>query len=274
MGPANDNRRPFLSGIILAAGASTRMGRAKQLLPLENRPLLQHVVDAAAASCLDEIILVLGHRAEEIRAAIHRPTRVRVEVNADYLEGQSTSLRTGLRAASPRAEAAAVLLGDQPRVTAQLIDRVAAAFANSAACVVRPVYSETVDFLANSASTSSARAVGDSFHSKSKHSSAHPELVEGSASRLSIPSSGIGGRGVPGHPVFLARRIWPDIEELRGDQGARALLDAHPEWLLEVAVAGEEAPHDVDTWEDYRYSVGGEPPSTMQATADNLRGRT
>ena len=87
MGPANDNRRPFLSGIILAAGTSTRMGRAKQLLPLDNRPLLQHVVDATAASCLDEIILVLGHGAEEIRAAIPCPTRVRVEVSHRQIEG-------------------------------------------------------------------------------------------------------------------------------------------------------------------------------------------
>lgn len=226
MGPADDNRRPFLSGIILAAGTSTRMGRAKQLLPLENRPLLQHVVDATVASCLDEIILVLGHRAEEIHAAIHCPARVRVVTNADYAEGQSTSLRAGLRAASSRGEAAAVLLGDQPRVTAPLIDRVAAAFADSAACVVRPVY------------------------------------------------SGVGGHNVPGHPVFLARRIWPDIDKLRGDQGARALLVAHPEWLLEVAIDGEEAPRDVDTWEDYRYSVGSAAPSTMPAAADNLRGRT
>ena len=225
MGPANDNRRPFLSGIILAAGTSTRMGRAKQLLPLDNRPLLQHVVDATAASCLDEIILVLGHCAEEIRTAINCPERVRVVLNTEYAEGQSTSLRAGLRAASPRTEAAAVLLGDQPRVSAQLIDRVAAAFANCAACVVRPVY------------------------------------------------SGVGGHSVPGHPVFWARRVWPDIDKLRGDQGARDLLIAHPEWLREVSVEGE-APGDVDTWEDYRYSVGYAAPSTLQVTADNLRGRT
>jgi len=224
LGPANDNRRPFLSGIILAAGTSTRMGQAKQLLQLDNRPLLQHVVDATAASCLDDIILVLGHRAEEIRTAINCADRVRVVVNTEYAEGQSTSLRAGLRAASPRTEAAAVLLGDQPGVTAQLIDRVAVAFANSAACVVRPVYSE------------------------------------------------VGGHKVPGHPVFLARRVWSDIDKLRGDQGARDLLIAHPEWLREVSVEGE-APRDVDTWEDYRYSVGYPTPSTLQATADNLRGR-
>ena len=194
---------PFLSAIILAAGSSTRMGRPKQLLPLAGRPLLQHVVDAAAASCLDEIIVVLGHRADEVRAALTCPERVRVVVNPDYAAGQSTSLRAGVRAANPSAAAAAVLLGDQPGVSAQLIDTVAAAFFNARALVVRPVYG--------------------------------------------APN----GRRVPGHPVFLARSVWPDVEALRGDQGARSLLAAHPEWLLEVAVEGG-VPRDIDTWEEYR----------------------
>ncbi len=207
MGPADTNRYPFLSGIILAAGTSTRMGRPKQLLSLEGRPLLQHVVDAAVASCLDEIIVVLGHRAEEIRAAINCPDPVRMIVNAEYAEGQSTSLRAGLRAASPRAKAAAVLLGDQPRVTAQLINTVAAAFRDACADVVRPVYCD-------------------------------PD-----------------GRHVPGHPVFLARRVWPDMDELRGDEGARALLAVHPEWLREVLVEGDP-PRDIDTWDDYRSTAG------------------
>lgn len=200
------------------------MGRPKQLLPLQGRPLLQHVVDTAVASSLDEIILVLGHRAREILSAITCPDRVRVVVNAEYAEGQSTSLRAGLRTASPYAEAAAVLLGDQPRATPQLIDAMAAAFRSAAACAVRPVY------------------------------------------------AGVGGRRVPGHPVFLARRVWPEMDKLRGDQGARDLLGAHPEWLLEVSVDGD-VPPDVDTWEDYRHSVGDEPTPARHAPADNLRGR-
>jgi molybdenum cofactor cytidylyltransferase len=210
MGPAN--RRPFLSGIILAAGTSTRMGHPKQLLPLEGRPLLQHVLDAAIASCLEEIILVLGHQAEEVRAAINCGDRVRVVVNAEYAAGQSTSLRAGLRAASPHAEAAAVLLGDQPRITALLIDTVAAAFRHATASIVRPVYSVS------------------------------------------------GDRRVPGHPVFLARRVWPDVDELRGDHGARALLTAHPEWLLELPVAGDP-PGDIDSWEDYRFAIDAKAPA-------------
>ena len=65
-----------------------------------------------------------------------------------------------------------------------------------------------------------------------------------------------GGLPVPGHPVVLARRIWPEVEKLRGDRGARAVLSAHPDWLLEVPVEGDP-PDDVDTWEDYRRIVGG-----------------
>src|SRR3989304_3969715 len=96
--------KPFLSGVILAAGASTRLGQPKQLLRLEGRPLLQHVLEAAAASCLDEIVLVLGHRAQEIRAALRFPQRpVRAVINTRYAEGQSTSLGLGLQAADPRA---------------------------------------------------------------------------------------------------------------------------------------------------------------------------
>lgn len=196
------DQRPLISGVILAAGASTRMGRPKQLLPLDGRPLLQHVVDVAVAACLDEVILVLGHRASEIRDALGLPARVCVVVNEQYAQGQSTSLRAGIRSANPNADAAAVLLGDQPGVTADLIEAVATTFHTGNARIVRPVYADAK-----------------------------------------------GGR-VPGHPVFLAREIWPEIEALRGDHGARVLLDVHPDWLCEVLVPGPR-PRDIDTWAEY-----------------------
>jgi molybdenum cofactor cytidylyltransferase len=197
--------RPLLSGIILAAGASTRMGRLKQLVPLGDRCLLQHVVDAAAASCLDEIIVVLGHCAQEIRETLHLPARraARVLVAADYARGQSASLRAGLHAANPQACAAAILLGDQPQVTGQLIDRLAREYLNSESAIVRPVYIERD-----------------------------------------------GGR-MPGHPVLLARRIWPEVEKLEGDQGARTLIAAHTQWVSEILIEGEP-PVDIDTAEDHQ----------------------
>ena len=107
--------------MILAAGAARRFGAQKLLAPLDGRPLLQHVIDAANASCLEEIVVVLGADAEAVRAAI-RPGRARVVRNDDYATGMAGSLQTGLRALDRENHAALVLLGDMPRVTASLID--------------------------------------------------------------------------------------------------------------------------------------------------------
>lgn len=139
---AGSRERVFLSGIILAAGASTRMGRPKQLLPLGGRSLLQRTLDEAAASCLDELILVLGHRFQEILDALRLPVRppCRVVLNRHYQEGQGSSLVLGLNSTDPAARAAAILLGDQPFVTAALIDRVARAFLKAGFPAARPVY--------------------------------------------------------------------------------------------------------------------------------------
>ena len=75
-------------GLVLAAGAARRMGRPKQLLPLGGRALLQHVVDAAAASALGDVVIVLGHEADAIEAALRLPARARVVRNPDHAEGR------------------------------------------------------------------------------------------------------------------------------------------------------------------------------------------
>jgi molybdenum cofactor cytidylyltransferase len=136
-------RREHVVAIILAAGASRRMGRPKQLLPVAGRPLVQHAVDAAAGAAVDEIVIVLGHEAEAVRAAVALPGNARVVVNGDHAAGQSTSLASGLAAAGPEAAAAVVLLGDQPEVTSALIDDVVAAFFAGTAPVVRPVWRDS-----------------------------------------------------------------------------------------------------------------------------------
>jgi molybdenum cofactor cytidylyltransferase len=222
--------RPFLSAVILAAGASTRMGRPKQLLPLGDRVLLQRIVDEVAGSCADEIILVLGHAAAEIRRRITLPEverPCRVVVNDDHERGQSGSLRLGLGAADPRAVAAVILLGDQPGVTCTLIDRVASAFLAAGVPAARPVY------------------------------------------------DGKDRGRIPGHPVFLGRALWRHVDALRGDAGARSLLAAHPEWLLEVPVEGAP-PADLDTWQDYeayRRSVPAGAPGA-DGRSSSVTGRT
>lgn len=190
-------------GVVLAAGSARRMGRPKQLLPLGDRPLLQHVVDAAAASALREVVIVLGHEADAVEAVLRLPARARVVRNPDHAEGQSTSLCRGLAAAPADAVAAAVLLGDQPGIGRAVIDAVLAGFAAAGTPAVRPVWRDA------------------------------------------------DGRARPGHPVVLGRALWPAVAELRGDRGARALFERHPEWVSEVAMAGAP-PADVDDDEDYR----------------------
>lgn len=129
-----------VAGVVLAAGASRRMGQPKQLLPLHGRPVLQHALDAAATSRLGEIVLVLGHDADAIRDAVTLPARAHVVVNPGWAEGQGGSLACGLAAIEGDAPAAAVLLGDQPDVDAVIIDAVLGAFLVEQDTALRPVW--------------------------------------------------------------------------------------------------------------------------------------
>jgi molybdenum cofactor cytidylyltransferase len=137
---ASGRRAGVIAGVVLAAGTSSRMGRPKQLLELAGKPLLQHVVDAAAASSLGEIVVVLGHEADAVERALVLPRRARTVVNPDYSSGQSSSLRVGLDALPPPAEAALILLGDQPGVSAVTIDAAIAAFRASPKPFLRAVF--------------------------------------------------------------------------------------------------------------------------------------
>ncbi len=112
---------PLVAGIVLAAGASRRMGRCKLLLPWCGRPVLDHVLRAARASGIGPRILVLGHEAAAIRAALDLAGFTVLD-NADYPEGQSTSMRVGLLAAPAGCTGYLFLLGDQPGITAAFID--------------------------------------------------------------------------------------------------------------------------------------------------------
>src|SRR5215831_9350510 len=127
------------SAIILAAGSSIRMGTAKQLLRLDGRPLLQHVLDNVRACDVGEIILVLGASAEVIRGEIE-VHNARIVMNENYREGMGTSLKTGLSAVNPDAEAALIILADQPFVRPQTINRLISEHVRSKAQIVIPLY--------------------------------------------------------------------------------------------------------------------------------------
>ena len=128
-----------VTGIILAAGEGSRMGRTKQQLPFRGKTILECVIDSALASKLDRVIVVLGHQADQLRPLLER-AGVEAVVNARYREGQSTSLKAGLQALSEETDAALFLLGDQPLVTSALIDQILAAYRETGSPIVMPVH--------------------------------------------------------------------------------------------------------------------------------------
>jgi CTP:molybdopterin cytidylyltransferase MocA len=111
------------AGLILAAGAGRRFGDEPKLLAdLHGRPVLEHVV-AAATAALDRVVVVLGARADRLRAGVDLG-RAEVTVAEDWAEGQAASLRHGLALLAGE-EKVLVLLGDQPLVTADVVARMA-----------------------------------------------------------------------------------------------------------------------------------------------------
>ena len=121
--------------LILAAGRSARMARAHKLLAeWRGKPLVAHVADAVADAGLPPPLVVLGHRAAEVRAALgDRPARY--VVASEYADGLSASLRAGIAAVPGDWQAVIVALGDMPCVAAATF----VALAASAAPIAVPV---------------------------------------------------------------------------------------------------------------------------------------
>ncbi len=201
----------MIAALVLAAGASSRMGRPKIGLDVGGRAMLTRVVEAARDAELDEVVVVvagaddtgrdawlrLSPEARSAVAGLGEMETVRVVQNPDAPTGQASSLRAGLRAMRPETEAAVILLADQPTVRPEAIRAVADAFRSAGGSVVQASY----------------------------------------AGRLA-------------HPTLLARSIWHEMEMLTGDVGARAAIANHPRWVTPVEVGGEPPP-DVDTLDDY-----------------------
>lgn len=121
-------RAPKVAAIVLAAGQSRRMGAENKLLAdVAGKPMVVHAVEAARAADTSSVIVVTGHEAADVRAAL-AGHEVGFVHNPDYAQGLSGSLRTAAAAAPTDADAVIVLLGDMPGVTAAHIDRLIAAF--------------------------------------------------------------------------------------------------------------------------------------------------
>jgi CTP:molybdopterin cytidylyltransferase MocA len=128
-----------IGALILAAGEGRRFGGPKQLATVGGRALIERVVDnVLAVPALDPVAVVLGARADEIRARADL-RGVPVVLAADWAEGQAASLRAGV-AALGGVEAVVVLLADQPFITPQVIAGAMDHFAPAACDAVRTTY--------------------------------------------------------------------------------------------------------------------------------------
>lgn len=180
--------------LILAAGASTRLGQPKQLVQLGGRPALHRVVSSAVALAGHAVTVVLGANARDMTHLLaHSPASV--IVNRHWEEGMGSSLRFGVAALPPACDAVLILLGDQVGVTADDLKRLASAWRGEESMLAASVYSQQV-----------------------------------------------------GVPAIFPRICFPELAELRGDQGARRVIERNSYRLLRVPMPN--AAIDLDTPED------------------------
>src|SRR5262245_10954888 len=131
-----------ISGIVLAGGKSSRMGRPKALLPIgsSDETFLERVTRTLAEAGIEDIVVVVGADAAAIRAASRHIVGVRIVDNPDYERGQLTSLLAALRVIDvARADAVLVTLIDVPLVTVATVRALMTTQADRGALIVRPV---------------------------------------------------------------------------------------------------------------------------------------
>lgn len=177
--------------IILAAGASSRLGEPKQLVKLGGKPALHRVISSALQVAGHDVTVVLGAKAKEITQLLNRTSASWV-VNREWEQGLSSSIRAGLAALPARCEGVLILLGDQIGVTAEDLRRLIDAWKANEGAIAASVYD-----------------------------------------------------GRMGVPAIFPHVYFPELAELRGDTGARAILERNRDRLTRVTMPS--AAIDLDT---------------------------
>ncbi|MEH2328448.1 nucleotidyltransferase family protein [Nostoc sp.] len=141
-----DNEKSTIAIMILAAGASTRMGTPKQLLLYQGRSLLQYITDMAIASVCQPVVVVLGANAEQIHPQI-KQLPVKVVENLDWACGMSTSIKSGIELLNnlpQKIEAVVITLCDQPFVSPQIINQLVDAYYSIKKSIIACEYGDTL----------------------------------------------------------------------------------------------------------------------------------
>lgn len=183
-----------LHAIVLAAGASSRFGSAKQLVRISGRPMLHATVTRAVEVAGNSVFVVLGAHAAELAPLLtHSPASI--VINRDWREGLGSSIRAGVSRLPASCSGVMLLLADQAAITTEDLRRLAGAWRRQTEHIAAAVYGSTV-----------------------------------------------------GVPAIFPRSIFADLMQLRGDQGARALIQRNPDRLVRVPM--NRAAIDIDTPED------------------------
>jgi len=129
----------MIGAVILAAGESRRMGSPKLLLPYRGSTMIESVLEAVTASDVESTVVVLGAGRGPLRKKIRR-FPVSEIVNLRYRRGMLSSIQCGVAALPGGCRAALVVLGDQPGISAAVIDALIAAYQKGRECIVVPVF--------------------------------------------------------------------------------------------------------------------------------------
>lgn len=203
-----------IAAIVLAAGASTRLGagRSKQLLRYQGRTLLRHSVEQALASSCRPVIVVLGAEVERCRRELDG-LDVHVAINPEWAEGMGSSIRAGMAAmtaAAADARAVVITLCDQPLVGAAFIDRLVRRYAAEAAATSEQAVLE-----------SAAREIAGQESGGREAADRRATDLE-AADRAPTVAAEYDGR--PGVPALFPRSRFAELSRLDGAAGARRLL--------------------------------------------------
>jgi len=183
-----------LHAIVLAAGASTRFGSAKQLVRIAGRPLLQTAVTRAVEVAGTAVTVVLGAHAAELTPLLTH-SQSSIIINREWREGIASSIRAGVARLPPSCTAVLLTLVDQAAVTSEDLKRLVGAWRRQPDYIVAARYGTTT-----------------------------------------------------GVPAIFPRSSFSDLQSLRGDVGARHLLQRNPDRVVRVPMGRAEI--DIDTPED------------------------